>query len=77
LLNSQSAKKKFDGNAAEMKKFVEDITKNISTSTAAVEAVKETGSIMIYTDLVIEAIVENLAVYDLITQQAKAVQVIG
>jgi hypothetical protein len=45
LLNSQSAKKKFDGNAAEMKKFVEDITKNISTSTAAVEAVKETGSI--------------------------------
>jgi 3-hydroxyacyl-CoA dehydrogenase len=32
---------------------------------------------MIYTDLVIEAIVENLAVYDLITQQAKAVQVIG
>ncbi|KAI8851300.1 3-hydroxyacyl-CoA dehydrogenase [Chytridium lagenaria] len=48
------AKKKFDGDEASQKAFIDDVFSRISTSTDAATAVKST-------DLVVEAIVENLA----------------
>ncbi|KAI8916247.1 hydroxyacyl-coenzyme A dehydrogenase [Gorgonomyces haynaldii] len=49
------AKKKFEGDEQKQKQFVQDVFKNVSSSLSAIEASKTS-------DLVIEAIVENLGV---------------
>lgn len=65
---SRIAKKKYSDDLNGMKEFLERVDQNISTSTKVDQVVKDT-------DLVIEAIVENLKVKQSLFQSLDKVQI--